>query len=54
MEKFWSWKTTSVPPNLVTEEANRNQQASFPTKAPFQHLQLSATQMFHITVLMVV
>ena len=39
--------------SFIIEEANRKQQASFPTKAPLEHLQLFATQMFHITVLMV-
>lgn len=38
--------------SFIIEEAKAKQQA-FPTKAPFQHLQLFATQMFHITVLMV-
>lgn len=38
--------------SFIIEEAKGKQQA-FPTKAPFQHLQLFATQMFHITVLMV-
>ena len=39
--------------SFIIEEANGTQQASFPTKAPLEHLQLFATQMFHITVLMV-
>lgn len=39
--------------SFIIKEANRNQHISFPTKAPFQSLQLSATQMFCITVLMV-
>ena len=38
--------------SFIIEEAKGKQQA-FPTKAPFQHLQLFAPQMFHITVLMV-
>lgn len=39
--------------NFIIEEANKNQHSSVPTKVPFQPLQLSATQMFYITVLMV-
>ena len=41
------------PFSFIIKEANRNQHISFPTKAPFQPLQLSSTQMFCITVLMV-
>jgi len=46
-------ETYQCPFSFIIKEANRNQHISFPTKAPFQPLQLSATQMFCITVLMV-
>ena len=49
--EIFALENYQCPFNFIIEEANRKQQDSFPTKAPFQHLQLSATQMFHITVL---
>lgn len=35
----------------IVEEANKNQHAFFPTNTSLQSLQLSATQMFHISTL---